>query len=538
MLSAHKGTVEAVAVDAELLLNAGALQNAIFNSANFSRIATDAKGVIQIFNVGAERMLGYASADVLNNITPADISDAEEVIARARALSEEFGTTIKPGFEALVFKASRGIEDHYELTYIRKDGSRFPAVVSVTALRDAQDAIIGYLLIGTDNTERKRLEDERALLEQRLRDRESNDHRLRLAAIVDYSNDAIIGKTLDGIVTSWNDGARRIFGYSEQEMLGQSLERLVPADREAEEPEILEKLARGERVEHFDTVRLHQNGQEIHASVTISPVRNSAGDLSGASMIVRDITERHRSEVALARARENAEAASRELEAFSYTVAHDLRAPLRGMNGFAQVLLNKYRDELDADGQDWLQEIVVNAGKMGALIDALLSLARLTRGDPRREPVDLSAVVRSVAKLLAVTEPARSVELVVEDRLIADVDPVLARALIENLLGNAWKFTSKVPLARIEFGTTLNNGTRAFFVRDNGAGFDMTFVDKLFGHFQRLHTIEDFPGTGIGLATVQRIAKRHGGLAWAEGIVNGGATFYFSLPDRTSGAVR
>jgi PAS domain S-box-containing protein len=538
MLSAHKGTAPVACVDADLLLNAGALQHAIFNSANFSCIATDTKGVIQIFNVGAERMLGYAAGDVLNNITPADISDAAEIIARAGALSEEVGTTIKPGFEALVFKASRGIEDHYELTYIRKDGSRLPAVVSVTALRDARDAIIGYLLIGTDNTERKRLEDERALLEQRLRDRESNDHRLRLAAIVDYSNDAIIGKTLDGIVMSWNDGARRIFGYSEQEMLGQSLARLVPADRVAEEPEILRKLARGERVEHFDTVRRHQNGQEIHASVTISPVRNSAGDLSGASMIVRDITERHRSEAALVRARESAEAASRELEAFSYTVAHDLRAPLRGMNGFAQVLLNKYRDRLDADGQDWLQEIVLNAGKMGALIDALLSLARLTKGEPRRELVDLSAVVRSVAKLLAVAEPARRVELVVEDRLIADVDPVLALALIENLLGNAWKFTSKVPLARIEFGVTLNNGARAFFVRDNGAGFDMSFANKLFGHFQRLHAVEDFPGTGIGLATVQRIAKRHGGLAWAEGIENVGATFYFSIPDRTSGAVQ
>ncbi len=288
MLAAHKGTAKGADLDAEALLKAGALQNAIFNSANFSCIATDTKGVIQIFNVGAERMLGYAAGDVLNNITPADISDSEELVARAGALSLELGTAIKSGFEALVFKASRGIEDIYELTYIRKDGSRFPAVVSVTALRDAQDAILGYLLIGTDNTARKRLENERAQLEQQLRDRESNDHKLRLAAIVDCSNDAIIGKTLDGIITSWNEGARRIFGYSEQQMLGQSVSRLVPAGREAEEPEILKKLSRGERVEHFDTVRLCEDGQKIHASVTISPVRNSAGDLIGASMIVRD----------------------------------------------------------------------------------------------------------------------------------------------------------------------------------------------------------------------------------------------------------
>jgi light-regulated signal transduction histidine kinase (bacteriophytochrome) len=255
-------------------------------------------------------------------------------------------------------------------------------------------------------------------------------------------------------------------------------------------------------------------------------------------MIVRDVTERHRSQEALVRARETAEVASRELEAFSYAVAHDLRAPLRGMNGFAHVLLNTYRDKLDADGQDWLEEIVLNAGKMGALIDALLSLGRLTKNEPRRESVDLSAVVRATARRLSAAEPERAVELVVEDHLTANLDPVLARALIENLVGNAWKFTSKVPLARVEFGTTSSHGAQAFFVKDNGAGFDMTFADKLFGHFQRLHTVEDFPGTGIGLATVQRIARRHGGSAWAEGVVNGGATFYFSVPDRATRAAQ
>src|SRR5579859_7761285 len=174
MAVAVAGTIDVVTEvrREEALLKTGALQNAIFNSANFSSIATDANGVIQIFNVGAERMLGYAAADVMNKITPADISDPQEVIARAKALSLELGTKIRPGFEALVFKASRGIEDIYELTYIRKDGSRFPAIVSVTALRDAQDAIIGYLLIGTDNTARKQAEAERMVLDQRVRDQQ------------------------------------------------------------------------------------------------------------------------------------------------------------------------------------------------------------------------------------------------------------------------------------------------------------------------------------------------------------------------------
>jgi light-regulated signal transduction histidine kinase (bacteriophytochrome) len=234
-------------------------------------------------------------------------------------------------------------------------------------------------------------------------------------------------------------------------------------------------------------------------------------------------------------AHEQAEAANRELEAFSYSVAHDLRAPLRGMNGFAQVLLDAYGDKLDAEGQDALQEILLNARRMGALIDALLSLSRVTRSVLKPESVDLSAVVRATASQLSTAEPQRTVELVIQDHLRADLDPILARTLVENVLGNAWKFTSKVPAARIEFGVTEKDRVRAFYVRDNGAGFDMAFANKLFAPFQRLHTVAEFPGTGIGLATVQRIVHRQGGRLWAEGTVDGGATFYFALPRRDLG---
>jgi PAS domain S-box-containing protein len=199
----------------EALLNAGALQSAIFNSANFSSIATDAKGVIQIFNVGAEKMLGYAAAEVMNQITPADISDPQELIARAEALSVELGTTITPGFEALVFKASRGIEDIYELTYIRKDGTRFPAVVSVTALRDAQDVIIGYLLIGTDNTARKQVEAEQMLLDQRLRDQQ-----FYTRSLIESSIDALMTTDLRGIITDVNQQMEALTGCTRDELIG------------------------------------------------------------------------------------------------------------------------------------------------------------------------------------------------------------------------------------------------------------------------------------------------------------------------------
>jgi light-regulated signal transduction histidine kinase (bacteriophytochrome) len=205
------------------------------------------------------------------------------------------------------------------------------------------------------------------------------------------------------------------------------------------------------------------------------------------------------------------------------------------MSGFAQVLLDSYGDKLDAGGQDALQEIVLNAQRMGALTDALLSLSRVTRGALKLESVDLSAVVRATASQLSTAEPQRTVELVIQDHLCADLDPILARTLVENLLGNAWKFTSKVPAARIEFGVTEKDRVRAFYVRDNGAGFDMAFANKLFAPFQRLHTVSEFPGTGIGLATVQRIVHSHQGRLWAEGTVDGGATFYFTFRRRDFG---
>jgi PAS domain S-box-containing protein len=358
--------------------------------------------------------------------------------------------------------------------------------------------------------------------------------RFRLAAIVDSSSDAIIGKTLDGIVTSWNDGAFRMFGYTSEEMVGRPIALLIPRGRAHEEVTILEQLRRGARVEQFDTVRRRKDGSELDVSLTSSPIHDSMGELIGASKIVRDITARRHAEQALAAAKDAAEAANRELEAFSYSVAHDLRAPLRGMSGFAQVLLNSYRDKIDADGQDWLQEILLNAQRMGELIDGLLSLARLTRTELQRDSVDLSAIVRDTVAQLASSEPQRKLELGVQDQVHANVDVRLVRALFQNLLGNAWKFTSKVPVTRIEFGVADQVGSPAFFVRDNGARFDMAFANKLFTPFQRLHTVDEFAGTGIGLATVQRIVQRHGGRVWAESVVDAGATFYFTFPAETS----
>lgn len=335
-------------------------------------------------------------------------------------------------------------------------------------------------------------------------------------------------------MSSWNEGAHRLFGYSAEEILGKPISLIVPAERAPEFAAILSRASAGE-VQRVDTVRRRKDGSLVDVSLTISPVRDLAGRVIGISKVARDVTERRRAERELARAKETAEAASRELEAFSYSVAHDLRAPLRGMNGFAQLLLDEYKTKFDAEGQDWLNEILLNANRMGALIDALLSLSRVTRNDLRREAVDLSNLARLTLAELATQDSARNVEVSVQDQLTVDADPALSRALLQNLLGNAWKFTSKLERAQITVGMTEQDGARVYSVRDNGAGFDMAYAQKLFAPFQRLHQNHEFAGTGIGLATVQRIVHRHGGRIWAEGAIGAGATFYFTLPTESPG---
>ncbi len=312
----------------ELIVKSGALQQAILNSANFSVIATDEKGIVQLFNAGAELMLGYAASDVVDNITPADISDSQELSARAATLSKEHGVSITPGFEALVFKAARGIEDIYELTYIRKDQSRFPAIVSVTALRTDQGPIIGYLLIATDNTARKDIEDKRLWAEESFQ-----------LMVESVSECAIIMLDEEGKVKSWNAGAQRIQGYSTKEIIGQHNSRFfTQEDVGIDKPErALQEAAAVGRSED-NGWRVRKDGSTFWANVIMTAIRDSGGTLRGYATLERDMTERRRVEAELNSAKATAEAANQAKSEFLSSMSHELRTPLNAILGFAQLM--------------------------------------------------------------------------------------------------------------------------------------------------------------------------------------------------------
>lgn len=272
---------------------------------------------------------------------------------------------------------------------------------------------------------------------------------------------------------------------------------------------------------------LRKDGSEFPVEISLGPLQTAAGLL--AISAIRDITDRKRAEAVIKQRTLELEASNKELDAFCYSVSHDLRAPLRSIDGFSRVLLEDYADKLDATGQDYLRRVCTSSQQMARLIDDLLNLSRITRTPLVREAVDLTRMAREVAAELQQAHPDRVVQWKIADDLTVLGDVHLLRVALDNLLGNAWKYTAKCPQVLIEFGVSQVGNESVFFVRDNGAGFDMAYASKLFGAFQRLHTVQEFEGIGIGLATVQRVIHRHGGRVWAEGAVGRGATFYFTL---------
>ena len=357
------------------------------------------------------------------------------------------------------------------------------------------------------------------------------------SAIVNSSDDAIVGETLDGVVASWNPAAEGMYGYAAAEIVGRPATVLCPPGEEDEGQETLAKIGRGEHVPHYETFRRRKDGTDFPASVTVSPIHDEAGRLIGASSIDRDVTDQTHARAAaevLHRA-DDLKAANGSLESFTYSVSHDLRAPLRAMSGFSAALLEDYGGVLGEDGRRYTERIVSASEHMAALIDNLLRLSRLSRAEMHLGSVDLGAEAAQIAAELQRDDPERHARFAVQRPVQVRADRALICMVMHNLLGNAWKFTSGRDDALIEFGTApARDAPVCYYVRDNGAGFDPAYTHKLFSPFQRLHPAGEFPGTGIGLGIVRLIVERHGGRVWAEGAVGEGAAFYFTLDGKES----
>jgi PAS domain S-box-containing protein len=507
----------------EALLKMGALQNAIFNSANFSSIATDEKGVIQIFNVGAERMLGYTAAEVLNKTTPADISDPHELVARAKALSLELGTPITPGFEALVFKAARGIEDIYELTYIRKDGSRFPAIVSVTALREAQEAIIGYLLIGTDNTARKQIEEQLRWTEE--------SFRLMVESVTDY---AIVMLDPEGRVVSWNSGAQRIKGYSAEEIVGQHFSRFYPSEEIARgAPQRDLDLARANGRFEDEGWRARKDGSTFWANVVVTAIRDQDGNLRGFAKLTQDLTQRRKVEAELTNAKSAAEKANLAKSDFLSSMSHELRSPLNAILGFAQLMETASPPPTDSQKESIVQ--ILQAGwHLLKLINEILDLTVIESGKVSlsKESVSLAEVMAECRAMMEPQAQQRRIGVTYprfDTPLYVRADRTRLKQIVINLISNAIKYNKEQGTVVVDC-TITSPGRIRISVKDTGAGLSPEKLAQLFQPFNRLgQEAGNVAGTGIGLVVTKRLAELMEGVIGVESTVGAGSMFWCEL---------
>ncbi|MES2644555.1 MAG: PAS domain S-box protein [Myxococcota bacterium] len=507
----------------EELLKAGALQSAIFNSANFSSIATDEKGVIQIFNVGAQRMLGYEAIDVVDKITPADISDPQEVISRAKALSAELGTRITPGFEALVFKASRGIEDIYELTYIRKDGSRFPAIVSVTALRDAQGGIIGYLLIGTDNTARQQVEAERLILDQRVRDQQ-----FYTRSLIESNIDALITTDLRGIITDVNKQMEALTGCTRDELIGAPFKDYF-TDPERAQAGI--RLVLNERkITDYELTARHRDGKETVVSYNASTFHDRDRKLQGVFAAARDVTERKRYE-------ESLQQANRAKSVFLANMSHEIRTPMNAILGFSQLMLRD--QDLTPRQCQYLGTINRSGEHLLALINDILEMSKIEAGRTTLNlaTFDLPVLLSDLEMMFRVRTDEKKLMFYVEmvgkvpRFIVSDINKL--RQVFINVLGNAVKFTEHGGVG-VRVGAKQDGAAGAFLqveIEDTGPGISQEELGKLFRHFEQTKTGQQSgTGTGLGLAISQEFVRLMGGAITVTSQVGKGSMFVINLP--------
>jgi PAS domain S-box-containing protein len=532
-----------------------ALSDAIFNSAYFWQMATDERGVIQIFNVGAESMLGYDALEVVDRITPADISDPAELVKRAAELSAELGTPIAPGFEALVFKAKRGIEDIYELTYVRKDGSRFPAVVSVSALRDAGGEIIGYLLIGTDNTAGKEVEAAQALLDQQLRDQQ-----FYTRSLIESNVDGLMTTDPLGTITDVNQQMMTLTGRTRAELIGAPFRDFF-TDPARADAGIARVLAEHKVSDYELTVRAG-DGEETYVSYNATTIHDRDGNLQGVFAAARDVTDRRRTERTLLEKNVELEHASRMKSEFLATMSHELRTPLNSVIGFSEALKDGLMGKLTDSQKDYIGDIFTSGQHLLSLINDILDLSKVEAGmmELELEETDARQLLSNSLSIVREKAAARSISLDLEldDLGVTQLDMRKTKQIVYNLLSNAVKFSSQGGLVSLRARHVPRSAVgmlegpwpvRSFALADNefndfleirvtdgGIGISQENMAKLFQAFTQIDSslARKFEGTGLGLAMVKQMTELLGGSVAVASEEGEGACFAAWVPLRTS----
>jgi len=456
-------------------------------------------------NSAASQITGYTNQELMNMNFWDMVHPDDKQLVRERGQKRQ---------------RAEDVTRRYEFKIISKGGTvKWVDLSGETIVINGQPAGIISVL---DITERKIAEEELKESEERYR------------TFFNTSRDCVFISSLDGHWINMNDAAIDLFGYSSRDELMQVNISDLYVKAQDRAKYINTAIEHG-TTKDYPVDLLRKNGEVIHTLITSAVRYDTKGNVIGLMGTIKDITERKKAEDEIRRLNESLEQRVRErtteLEAFSYSVSHDLRAPLRAIDGFSQALLDDYETKLDLQGRDYLARIRTSTRLMAELIEDLLKLSRITRTDMDIVPLNLTRMARAVIDELQKSHPRRIANIKIADTLEDFADPRLIRIVLENLLGNAWKFTGKKPVAEIEFGSIKKNNKKIYFIRDNGAGFDMEYAEKLFAPFQRLHNVEEYPGTGIGLATVKRIIHRHGGTVWAEGLPGQGATFYFTLQE-------
>lgn len=483
-------------------------------------IVTDTRGFVDFLNPVAEALTGWKQ-DEAKGMPLESVFNIINEGSRRRAEN--------PAMRAMHQGIIVGLANHTLL--ISRNGTELAIDDSAAPIRDGNGGVNGVILVFRDVTGL----------------RATADFRNRLSAIVESSDDAIIGKDLDGKITSWNKGAERMFGYSPQEAIGRPITMLIPPDRLAEEPDILARLRRGERVEHFETVRIAKNRRTVDVSLTISPIRNADGELVGASKIVRDISEKRRAERELARAhqqlKEHAAELERqvaertaelrdslqELETFSSGLSHDMKGPLRAISGYAQVLRDEYAVQLPADGQELAARVVESCERLSRFVDNVLCYTRLKGGHVELVFVDLEQLVSRVIEDYPHAKQAQAEVKIQRPLLPVLASESLLTQVVANLVSNAVKFVLPGTPPKLKLCTERRGDKVRLWVEDNGIGIAKRDQDRIFELFTRLHSTSAYEGTGIGLAVVERALKRMGGTVGLESEEGTGSRFWVEL---------